>query len=143
MAYNMSSSLPEGRFSSLQVHLPQNLTKRKRNGIRPHCFRTVEATLTLKKHICKLDNKDPTYVWRCNHWRPSQTAELHSDLTRLQKMGCALTSFSHLFLSPLLSDILLSVLGTNFYSVKLRLFPPIWSFVERQSYTHSSYKSVH
>lgn len=48
----MSQSLPEGQFSSLWVHLPQNLTKRKRNGIRPHCFRTAEEALTLKEaHI--------------------------------------------------------------------------------------------
>lgn len=42
-----SRSLPEGQFSSLRAHLPQNLTKRKRNGIRPSCMTAVEeATRT-------------------------------------------------------------------------------------------------
>lgn len=38
-----SQSLPEGQFSSLWVHLPRNLTKRKRNAIRPHGWGTAQA----------------------------------------------------------------------------------------------------
>lgn len=45
----LSQSLPEGQFSSLWVHLPQNLTKRKRNKIRPHCLRTIGKALTLNE----------------------------------------------------------------------------------------------
>lgn len=49
MASIMSQSLPEGQFSSLWVHLPRNLTTRKRNGIRPHCLRTMGEALTLNE----------------------------------------------------------------------------------------------
>ena len=39
-----SQSLPEGQSSSWRAHLPRNLTKKKRNGIRPSCVRAVEET---------------------------------------------------------------------------------------------------
>lgn len=47
LAAVMSQSLPEGQLSSLWVHLPQNLTKRKRNGIRTHHFKIAGETHTM------------------------------------------------------------------------------------------------
>jgi hypothetical protein len=38
------SSLPAGQLSSSQVHLPQNLTKRKRTRVKHNCFSTVDET---------------------------------------------------------------------------------------------------
>lgn len=49
----LSQSLPEGQFSSLWVHLPQNLTKRKINKIRPRCVRTIRKALTLNEEEIK------------------------------------------------------------------------------------------
>lgn len=45
-----ATSLPAGQFSSLQVHLPQNLTKRKRTRIKHNCFRTVVETHSTNIH---------------------------------------------------------------------------------------------
>lgn len=40
----MVPSLPAGQLSSLRVHLPQNLTTRKRTRVKHECCGTVEET---------------------------------------------------------------------------------------------------
>lgn len=147
MASIMSQSLPEGQFSSLWVHLPRNLTTRKRNGIRPHCLRTMGEALTLNEAQTKDQRTTAiTCSVRPSLYERSTSQDQQSflpELKQLQRMRYVCTDLpGSLITRP--PDLMQSLLGINFQAFKLRLLPPIQSWVERKCYTHSSsYKSVH